>query len=198
MTQTLRRFKPGDEAQLSKICQETAQFGGDATGLVSEDRLWGDVFAVPYAVRDPRLAFVIADADDSAIGYVLGTDDTTAFSEWFREVWWPPRAPSVEGKNRMETELIGYAATQGLEPLPFLNRYPAHLHIDLLPAAQGHGWGRKLIDRLCVELASRGVVGVHLGTAPENTNAGAFYRHTGWTELEFGEPSSFFGRRLAP
>lgn len=194
--QTLRRFRPGDEPQLATICQRTAQFGNDATGLLSDDSLWGDVFAVPYAVRDPRLTFVIADEDDEAIGYCLGTDDTVAFGDWFREVWWPPRARSAEGKAKVEVELIGYAATQGLEPLPFLDEYPAHLHIDLLPEAQGKGWGRRLIDRMCEELASRGVSGVHLGTAPENTNAGAFYRHTGWTELDFGEPSSFFGRRL--
>ena len=196
--QHLRRFQPGDEAGISRVCLLTARFGGDATGMISDDRLWGDVFALPYPARDPGLTFVVDGGGGNVVGYVLGTDDTSAFEAWFRDVWWPPRAPSAEGKDRVEAGLIGFADTLGAEFLPFLAEYPAHVHIDLLPVAQGGGWGRRLMERYVDELRARGVPGVHLGASSDNTNAVAFYRHLGWTELATpDDPGTvFFGLRL--
>lgn len=197
MVQTLRRFRAGDGPGLARVCLLTARFGGDATGMLSEDRLWGDIFALPYAVRDPDLVFVVED-DGEVVGYVLGTDDTVAFEAWFRESWWPPRAPSTTGKGRVERGLLEFAASMGVEPLPFLDSHPAHVHIDLLPAAQGSGWGRALMERYVRQLRERGVRGVHLGASSDNTNAVAFYRHLGWTELDSDEPGTvFFGLQLS-
>ncbi len=78
-----------------------------------------------------------------------------------------------------------------LEPGPaVLEEYPAHLHIDLVPAAQGHGWGRRLIDTLREALAADGVPGVHLGYAVSNTDAAAFYRRLGFRELPGHRPEA--------
>jgi GNAT superfamily N-acetyltransferase len=40
-----------------------------------------------------------------------------------------------------------------------LPRYPAHLHIDLLPGFQGSGYGRQLIGTFCAAVAEAGAVG---------------------------------------
>jgi ribosomal protein S18 acetylase RimI-like enzyme len=60
-----------------------------------------------------------------------------------------------------------------------VDRYPAHLHIDLLPRAQGHGLGRALVTTLTDALRERGVPGLHLGVDPANTGALAFYARIG-------------------
>lgn len=39
--------------------------------------------------------------------------------------------------------------------------YPAHLHVDLLPRAQGHGVGQRLMAALFARLAAFGAPGVH-------------------------------------
>ena len=64
-----------------------------------------------------------------------------------------------------------------------VGRYPAHLHIDLLPETQGKGLGRALIETLFAELRRRGVRGLHLGMDPANSGAAAFYERIGLVRL---------------
>ena len=52
-------------------------------------------------------------------------------------------------------------------PTPVVARYPSHLHIDLLPRAQGQGHGRLLIESLLDLLRAEGSGGVHLGVSPD-------------------------------
>jgi ribosomal protein S18 acetylase RimI-like enzyme len=63
------------------------------------------------------------------------------------------------------------------------DRYPAHLHIDLLPSGQRRGLGRRLMNTYLDALRERGVPGVHLTMDPANTGARAFYDRLGFTEL---------------
>jgi ribosomal protein S18 acetylase RimI-like enzyme len=83
--------------------------------------------------------------------------------------------------------------------LPELNDYPAHLHIDLLPAAQGQGLGRELIATLLEELRRREVAGIHLEMDGNNTGAGIFYQRLGFTELPSSVPESpVYGMVVTP
>jgi len=61
--------------------------------------------------------------------------------------------------------------------------FPAHLHVNLLPRAQGQGLGRMLIERLIDRLRQRGIGGLHLGVDADNARAIAFYRHLGVAEV---------------
>ena len=79
---------------------------------------------------------------------------------------------------------------------PGAEAYPAHLHIDLLPEAQGFGWGRRLIHAQLDRLAAAGVGGVHLGMAPENARALGFYTHLGFHRLGEWQDTLFLGRRI--
>lgn len=85
----IRPFRAGDELALSDICVRTADAGVDATGVFSDDDLWGEVFVLPYVTRHPDLAFVVEADDGRVVGYVVGTDDTRAFEDWFAQSWWP-------------------------------------------------------------------------------------------------------------
>jgi ribosomal protein S18 acetylase RimI-like enzyme len=67
-----------------------------------------------------------------------------------------------------------------------LSAYPAHLHIDILPEGQGQGWGRKLIETLTGRMRELGVSAVHLGVAPTNHRAIAFYEAVGFHRVPFG------------
>jgi ribosomal protein S18 acetylase RimI-like enzyme len=57
------------------------------------------------------------------------------------------------------------------------------LHIDLLPRAQGRGYGRRMIEALLERLRGRGVPGVHLGVSVHNGRAVGFYERLGFREL---------------
>ena len=82
--------------------------------------------------------------------------------------------------------------------LDCVDEYPAHLHIDLLPDAQGRGAGRALIEAMAALLTERGVPGVHLNASKANTGAQAFYPRVGFEAIDEDEGSVTFGRRLGP
>ena len=74
-------------------------------------------------------------------------------------------------------------------PEPY-GTYPSHLHIDLLPRAQGRGFGRRMLEAVMDTLARRGSPGAHLGVSPSNGRALGFYERLGFRELvRVGSPS---------
>ena len=195
----IRPYRPTDRPALFDICVRTADAGTDATGLFSDDELWALLFAVPYVERDPALAWVVESDDGRTVGYIVATDDTDAFEQWFRDEWWPQFAARfprpTEAKTR-EEKIIDGAYQRGPGREPKAREYPAHLHIDLLPETQGQGLGRRLIETLAVELARRGVRGLHLGMDPNNTAAAAFYERLGMEQLPAEPGGKSYGVKI--
>lgn len=195
----IRPYRAADRSAMFDICVRTADKGADATGLFSDDELWGLLFAVPYVERHPDLCWIVEADDGRAIGYIVATDDTDAFEQWFHDEWWPQfseRFPRPEKADSAEAEMIEYGYRRGPGQNPNTAQYPAHLHIDLLPETQGQGLGRRLIETLFGELRQRGVPGLHLGMNPENTGAAAFYERLGMHRLPTGEGSRSYGQRF--
>ncbi len=73
--------------------------------------------------------------------------------------------------------------------------YPSHLHIDLLPPAQGRGHGRAMIEAVLDSLAAAGSPGVHLGVGATNVRAIGFYEHLGFERLRTLPDALLMGRR---
>ncbi|MFC6325368.1 GNAT family N-acetyltransferase [Microbacterium koreense] len=195
----IRPFRPGDEPALADICLRTADAGGDATGVLDDDRIWADVFALPYVARHPDLAFVVEGDDERLLGYVVATDDTDAFEDWFAREWWPSRAtawPRPERETSRQDGVLIYAYGRRAGAEPYSLGHPAHLHIDLLPGAQGQGWGRRLIATLVEALRERGVEGLHLSTSTDNVGALAFYPRLGFVPIGGHPGVQSFGMRL--
>jgi len=187
-TARIRHARPDDDAAVADICLRTAASGSDATGVLSDDGMWADLFALPYLELEPELAWVVDDGS-TVQGYLVGTADSARFARRFRELWMPRvagRYPPGERSTPLEAALVAMLQNPEHDLLPELEAYPAHLHIDLLPSAQGHGWGRRLMATFFAELRGRGVAGVHLSVAADNHRAIAFYRHLGLRELDVG------------
>ncbi len=185
----IRPYQPADLARLREICLLTGAAGGDATGRWSDDDLLPDLFVEPYVTFAPGWAWVVElETSDGAEvqGYLLAVSDTAAFVSWWEDTWRPWFAASYtrpEPPYSPEEELVLRGFDPSVIAIAELDRYPAHLHIDLLPAAQGQGWGTKLVGRLRSELADVGVPGVFASLDAENVTAPAFYRKIGFTEL---------------
>lgn len=203
---TLRPYRPSDAQALRDVCLRTAQAGGDATGLYVSDALMPDVFATPYVEFAPDLAFVLASASDAAgqrvQGYILGVADTARFVAWYRAEWVPKLALAYQHVTppRTRCELIrhlGFTPERML--IPELARYPAHLHIDILPPFQRRGWGRALMGTLVAALRERRVPGLHLTMDAANVEARRFYDRLGFRELESSRRESpALGLELPP
>jgi ribosomal protein S18 acetylase RimI-like enzyme len=204
-TATIRRYRETDLAAVYDICVRTADAGQDARGKYQSDDLMGDLFAGPYVFLEPEVAFVLDENQgdgDRAVGYIVGTPDTAAFARAYRERWIPrlagryrvPPQPPVSPDEQM------LALHHWPERLlwPGLAEYPAHLHIDLLPAFQGAGCGRALMTTFCDAVAQAGAVGVHVTVVADNVPAIGFYRRLGFEPLAVDDPGLvvYLGRKL--
>jgi ribosomal protein S18 acetylase RimI-like enzyme len=192
----IRRYQPGDLDDLYRICLRTADDGQDATPLFRDPRLPGHIYAGPYAAFEPSLAFVAEDSGGVG-GYTLGALDTRAFEQRLERDWWPalrvshPEPDPGEDVSQPEWYAIHHIHHPWTAANDLADRFPSHLHIDLLPRLQGHGIGRQLIATLTAALREQNSPGVHLLVGRANQNAAGFYRHLGFTELPAGDALIF-------
>ncbi len=186
----IRDYAAKDREAAFYICMKTGDHGADGEAFFREDPdALGRVYVEPYLQFEPGLALVLED-DSGVCGYALGASDTREFYQRYdREI-----RPHLVAKfaeplgdssawNRVQETHHSYHHPDYVLPEPY-DQYPAHLHIDLLPRAQGSGWGRKLIETLLDRLRTLDVAGVHLGMSGVNHTAYGFYRHLGFEELK--------------
>lgn len=181
----IRPYAPGDFAAVSDICLRTGELGRDASGLYTSDELLPDIFARPYVLLEPELCFVL-ESEQRVCGYILGVADTARFVQRYRAEWLPElqrKYVHVDPPRNRDERIRHLGFVPELMLIPELERYPAHLHIDLLPEYQRRGFGRRLMQRLLRALHERGVPGLHLSLAAANTAARAFYDRIGFREL---------------
>lgn len=194
----IRGYRPGDREAVEDICVRTAHEGGDSRPYYEDPGIFPTIFALPYVVLEPDLAFVLDDGAGRAVGYILGTADTPRFVENFRTEWLPsaaerypkpdghPSAPSIP--NTPDEAMIRLLHHPERMLFPEVAAYPAHLHIDLLPEWQGRGHGRALMRTLLEALQDKGAPAVHLSMVTANTAARAFYDRLGFHEIEVPDP----------
>jgi ribosomal protein S18 acetylase RimI-like enzyme len=193
---SIRLARPTDLDRLYEICLRTGAAGEDATTLMEDHRLLGELFVAPYAVLEPEHALVLDDGTGTAGGYVVGALDTAAFEARCEGEWWPAiraRYPAPTGRGGLEDLFIGYLHGKAPTDPALLERYPSHLHIDLLPAFQSGGWGRRMMAALCDTLRADGSRGLHLGMSAANTRAIGFYEHLGFTLLRADDVTRTYG-----
>ena len=114
-----------------------------------------------YLAHDPGHVWLALDEAQDVIGYLAGALDD------------PARAPRFADIDYFQT----WAA--------FTARYPAHLHINLRPAARGAGVGQRLVGAFCEQAAAADAPGVHVVTGAGARNIG-FYRRCGFEQVAAG------------
>lgn len=181
-----QRARPEDLPGAYRVCLATGDAGEDATALHDDPNLLGHLYVGPYLCLEPDHAFVLRDGA-GVTGYALGARDTGAFEARCERHWWPPlRAmyPTRAGRRERDARLVRHLHDPERTPDTWLSSYPSHLHIDLLPPAQGRGHGRTMIERVLDSLFDAGSHGVHLGVALANARAIGFYEHLGFAALD--------------
>jgi GNAT superfamily N-acetyltransferase len=190
-----------DSPALSHICLLTGDAGQSAEHLHKIPELLGLVWAEPYVKLPYTFGFVLVDSqhNDAVVGYVLVAYDTPKFEAAQRETWFPPlcdkyQSVDEESLTPADKRYLALLAQPPRSSQPCLEFSPAHMHIDLLPAAQGKGYGRRLVGAVMQKLEELGVRGIWIGLDPRNTNARGFYERLGFKPIEGTEAS--MGLRL--
>jgi ribosomal protein S18 acetylase RimI-like enzyme len=194
----IRPYHPSDLSRLYDICVQTGDGGRDVTNEHPDPDVFGHFYAAPYAVLEPDLCFVLT-SNGVPCGYILGTRDSEEFSRRLEQEWFPvlrERYPLPAAEDDSPAALMIRAIHRGYQPVPEVADYPAHLHIDLLPHAQGQGNGRRMMDSLLYRLRELRVTAIHLGVGKNNTRAAQFYSAMGFHVIMEYDWGYMMGRRL--
>ncbi|OCJ12064.1 acetyltransferase [Rhizobium sp. AC27/96] len=200
----LRPVQPGDIDQLYAISLKTGDAGKDATPLHRDGRLIGHIYSAPYATLLPQLVFVAEDGE-GVFGYISGAFDTVAFEDRLEREWWPGlrrqyAAPSGDPTLwDADQRRISAIYRPNRVPTFLTDRFPAHIHMNLLPRAQGKGIGTALLDRWIENARANGVKGIHLGANSGNHGAIRFWSSRGFVPVELpadiaSETTVWFGQ----
>lgn len=206
---TIRPVVPEDAPALSRICLLTADAGQSAESLHRHGELPGLVWALPYVLLPIESAqtwgFVLADdaaSEDDHItktikGYILGSSDSRAFERATDREWWPalrnrfPLSREVDEGTTADQDYIDLIhRAPDVAPEACLAVSPVHMHINLLPEVQRHGWGRKLIGCAVDHLRRQQIGALWVGLDERNVAAGRFYEKVGFRGIE-GAPDKF-------
>ncbi|AEJ20517.1 GNAT family N-acetyltransferase [Gracilinema caldarium] len=198
----IREYRVTDLPYLYEICLKTGDNGKDATELFYDPYVLGQFYAAPYTHFESDCVLILEGTSQGLqrpLGYILGTSNTRAYTDWFNQYWRPAALALYGGtegaKSPTETAIRALFAKELTCP-PWVATYPGHIHIDLLPEAQGGGWGRKLMDAISRRLAEKGCRGFHLGVSGANEGGIAFYRRYGMQELAQESWGIVFGKLL--
>lgn len=183
----MRPYRPADRAAVRRICFETGYMGEPVSWQWRDAESFADLFCGWYTDHEPASALVV-ELDGDVVGYLLGCRDSRAVAP-----------PSVDMRKhllrrglllRPGTAMVLWrsigdltvAAARRRDPATGARdrRWPAHLHIDLLPEARGTGMGRALVQRWLDELRADDVAGCHVETWAENRGAIAFFEAMGF------------------
>jgi ribosomal protein S18 acetylase RimI-like enzyme len=181
----LRLAQPHDYDALYNVALLTGDGGADGTHLFDDPRLLGEVFVGPYIHLEPEFAYSVEL--DGPAGYVLGCLDTRSLEDRCESSWWPPlrvRYPLEDVRRDSDQELVRFIHYPERRSEALVRDFPSHLHIDLAPRAQGHGYGARFLEFLLDRLTQAGSLGVHLGVASGNLRAQHVYRSLGFRDWE--------------
>ena len=181
----IRTFGESDRAALS-----------DLFGRAGEDSpsgsLWGHeeseaaVYLTPYMDLEPDSLF-IAVVDGALTGYLTGCLDSFAFpsetermEQAMRKYRLIFRARTAAFFARGLFDVAISAIRRQRTAADFDDaRWPAHLHINVLPQVRGTGVGSALMTRWFERLLESGSRGCHLQTLVENNRAVLFFERMG-------------------
>tara|TARA_Y100001970_G_C14058532_1_gene762894 strand:- start:78 stop:677 length:600 start_codon:yes stop_codon:yes gene_type:complete len=195
----IRNYCKKDLNKVYEICLKTGNAGSDASNLYKDPKLLGHVYVGPYVELEPQSAFIL-EIETQVCGYIIGTKNSKHFFDKINLNW----LPRMKKKYKIPlNDPKDYNLDDGLinsfyfpEKPPDFPKYPAHLHIDILPEGQGQGMGVKLMNYFFKYLEENKVRGLHLGVDEKNKRAIRFYKKYGLKIIQENDNSIIMGKTL--
>lgn len=190
---TIEIAGPADDGTLLDVFARAGE-GSPTAHLWGHPAAEADVYLRPY-LRSPGTV-LLARVNGAAAGYLTGCPDPSGFpSESARleaavrrhQLWRRPRPMAFFARAATDTALARLrgrpVAGEFADP-----RWPAHLHLAVLPAHRGAGVAHALVSAWLDQVCRGGGAGCHVQPVAENARACAFFRSLGFTDHDAAVP----------
>lgn len=182
----IKRYEEKYKSDVRYVCLNSE---GPCTWSDKKQQIILTTFCDYFIEKEGHNCFIAVDENDRAVGYILCAENYDNFKKVFRK----------EYVTRFRKyDLIGRAVAvfSTFIQARLRKKYPAHMHIDILPEYQRMGLGHRLVDALCENLKSKGVKGVCLTMFAGNEKGGNFYRKYGFTLIKTIFSTAIFSLEL--
>lgn len=182
----IREARKEDLERVEYICKMTADEKSKNEELAG--KVTARLYSTYYINEETKNCFVLED-DGIVVGYIACAENYKSFKKLFKT------------KYAQEIKVLdkGAGAFASVLPIPYMffgRKYPAHLHINLLPEYQSKGYGAKMIEALVERLKNKGIKGVMLMASKENTGAVRFYKRNGFNIIISAFGGVVMGKKL--
>lgn len=178
----IRQYTTSDRAAVREICCETGDRGEPVDNLYSDGAMVADIVTRYYTDFEPESCFV-AEAGNIVVGYLTAAMSTRKYARTMAGRIFVPAIAAALRRGTLFTGESWRMFRAGFRNLgshakritPGLDRFPAHIHIDLLKEARGRGVGRELLAAFVELAASLAVEGIHATVRADNPDGKRFF-----------------------
>lgn len=165
----IRSFCEKDISAYRNICLATANVKNP-----SENRKkWIlKLYCDYYTECEPQNCFTLADDNDTAVGYILCSENFDRYIKNFKLYFSEIKQLGAFYFFATAAEITSHRIIK--------KQSKAHMHIDILPEYQGNGGGTLLISKLKEHLLSKGINSITLTVGADNKGAIRFYKKNGF------------------
>lgn len=183
---TVRKYMPEDKNAVEEICYNCGYMGESPEFYWKHKVSFKEIWTTYYLNKEPGSCFV-AVINNKVVGYLTGcletskapdSDDIMKKAILKYKLFLKPGTAGFLFRGMFDSIIIrGNKKASG----DFIDeRWPSHLHINLLPEARGKGLAEELIRQWFELLKNKKSKGCHLGTIYENECAVHFFEKTGF------------------
>lgn len=188
-TGRVRSYQAADRQAVREISCDTADIGDPVDRLFSDRQAAADEIVGYYTDHEPGSLWV-AELDGQVVGYLTGCLDTRQARSVARKIAMKALLAAI-GRGalcrartwRLLAAGVGTVLLGGASPVPDLDRYPAHFHINLRRGARGMGLGRRLVESFRHQVEGARLAGIHVVTRGDNAAGRQFFEAMGFRLL---------------
>ncbi|NHJ06322.1 MAG: N-acetyltransferase [Candidatus Heimdallarchaeota archaeon] len=200
MTIEIRKIEETDKDSLIDICYITGDYF--LKTIYPDPYLFSLFWCLYYVWYETNNSFVAVDSEkNKIIGYIFSTLNTHYQEKNFKIVMQSKIRDRIKELKLYSIKtwivtwfLLNRPTTQKRKKI--LNKYPAHLHINILPEYQRQGIGWKLMRTLELHLKENNIIGYHLEVSANNNVGINFYKKYDLDLLMKTSRNLIFGRKL--
>ena len=186
----IRSYVPRDRDALRHLCCDTADQGGPVERFFRDREVFADLVTRYYTDYEPQSAWV-AEHQGQLVGYLTGCLDTHRYRRIMARGVIPLMVCKALRRGVLGSREIWRLARARLQncqrggwrhEVP-LDRYPAHLHVNVQQGFRSQQVGRQLVEQFLVHVRAAGLPGVHAAVVEDNRAACHFFERLGFLAL---------------